>query len=621
MFTWKSIFLYLQLQNTVVAVKRFHARNPSPVVDSRQEISNLSVLKESITSHRYIRTHLAALFHKGEHIILLPWADRYDLHHFLLEGHDQWENQVYNFETVFDCHSQDFVRDTYKQIANVAAALKWLHEDVRPLNKKMYFAHMDLKPDSILIDNDSPQNPSAVGKWVLTDFGISAFREIDEKKDENYVTVRDYVEQNQNLTLNTHARREAGAYQPPEMERLSQAADGSSNTPLQRVVGRRSDIWSFGCIFAEVVAFSSGGSAAVSDFRNARRGKHNDDYFYTYRRLSSSNLSPGASGHTAELRPEMVAWLMSMVDNLATPTMAHGVLQCSVAKVFDILKIDQRPGAEEVRQAMEHLTKHFDNDFLPGPMCAIHGFPPPTRSAPARSSAEHPPPRQTPSPQSPHTQTTPAQSSPTVAAHVPPQIIVLGTEIEDTPPDDPSPEFEAEDLPFNDDPGFAPPRRVESDELYADPDIENTNTDIGRDNAIQRNQPQNQLERPVLSPRPFTTDSGYHSVLRSAESAKETWLRIPGSKILRIALCSSGRFVATIARPSKFSFRSVEYTICCHQISPKDLRVLPCYPKPLPKANSWDNVSIHSDVIAAWGDSTKGIKQVSKAVNCLPCKS
>jgi serine/threonine protein kinase len=251
MITWKNIFLHLQLQNTVVAVKRFHAGNPSSVVNSRQEI------------------------------------------------------------------------------------------------------------DNILIDNDSPQHLSAVGKWVLTDFGISAFKETDEKEGKNYVTVRDYVEQKQNLTLNTHARREAGAYQPPEMERLSQAADGSSNTPLQRVVGRRSDIWSFGCIFAEVVAFSSGRRAAVSDFRDARRGTHNDDYFYTYRQLSSSNLSPGVSGHTPELRPEMVAWLMNMPDDLATPTKAHGVLKCSVAKVFDIMKIDQRPGAEEVRQAMEHLTSHL----------------------------------------------------------------------------------------------------------------------------------------------------------------------------------------------------------------------------------------------------------------------
>jgi serine/threonine protein kinase len=634
MITWKNIFLHLQLQDTVVAVKRFHARNPSSVVNSRQEISNLSVLKESITRHRYIRTHLAALFHKGEHIILLPWADRYDLHHFLLEGHDQWGNQVYNFETVFDCHSRHFVRDTYKQIANIAAALKWLHEDVRPLDKRMYFAHMDLKPDNILIDNDSPQHPSAVGKWVLTDFGISAFKETDEKEGKSYVTVRDYVEQKQNLTLNTHARREAGAYQPPEMERLSQAADGSSNTPLQRVVGRRSDIWSFGCIFAEVVAFSSGRRAAVSDFRDARRGTHNDDYFYTYRQLSSSNLSPGVSGHTPELRPEMVAWLMNMTDNLATPTMAHGVLKCSVAKVFDILKIDQRPGAEEVRQAMEHLTSHFNCGFRPGPNCAVQGLHPPIRSAPARPPAAHPPPRQTPPPQSPHTQTTPAQPSPaqdpTATAQVPPQIIVRAhtadagtvthtgrTEVEDTPPDDPSPESEAVDLPLNDDPGFAPPRRVESDELYADPDIQNTNTGTGRDNAIQPNQPQDQLERPVLSPRPSTTDSGYHSVLRTPGTAKATYgVQTPDTKILRIALCSSGRFVATITKPSKISLKSPKYTICCHQISPTDLGVLPHFSEPLPKANSWDNVSVHSDLIAAWGDNTKGVKQVSNTVNC-----
>ncbi|KAJ4331024.1 hypothetical protein N0V87_009482, partial [Didymella glomerata] len=116
--------------------------------------------------------------------------------------------QVYNFDNIFDRHSQHFMRDTYKQIANIAAALRWLHRDVRPLNKKMYFAHLDLKPDNILVDNDSTDHPSAVGNWVLTDFGISAFKETDEHDGQEYGTVRDYVEQKQNLTLNTHARRE-----------------------------------------------------------------------------------------------------------------------------------------------------------------------------------------------------------------------------------------------------------------------------------------------------------------------------------------------------------------------------------------------------------------------------
>lgn len=620
MNTWNSIFLHLQLQNTVVAVKRFHARIRTSVVNSRQEINNLSVLKESITSHRYIRTHLAALFHKEEHIILLPWADKYDLHHFLLEGHDQWGNQVYSFETVFDCHSQHFVRDTYKQIANIAAALKWLHVDVRPFDKRIYFAHMDLKPDNILIDNESAQYPSSVGKWVLTDFGISAFKETDEKVGKNYVTVRDYVEQKQNLTLNTHARREAGAYQPPEMERLTQAADGSSNIPLQRVVGRRSDIWSFGCIFAEVVAFSSGGRAAVSDFRHARRGTHNDDYFYTYRQSFRPNLSPGISGLTPELRPEMVAWLMNMTENLATLTMAHGVLKCSVAKVLDILKINQRPGAEEVQEAMEHLTSHFKHPFCPGPDCAIQGLPPPIRSAPPRP---------------PHTQTTPAQpfptKDPTAIVQVPPQIIVQAhaadaeavthtgrTEVEDKLPNDPSLESEEGDLSLNEDPGFAPLRPVDSDELYADPDLQNTKTGIGRDNTIQLSQPQDQPERPVLPPRPSTTDSGYHSVLRTPGPVKATYgVQTPDTKILRIALCSSGRFVATITKPSKISFKSTRYTICCHEVSPTDLVLVPYFSEPLPKANAWDNISLHSDLIAAWGDNTRGVKQVSNTVQSL----
>jgi serine/threonine protein kinase len=621
-------------------VKRFHARNPSSVIDSRQEISNLSVLKESITQHRFIRTHLAALFHRGEHIILLPWAARYDLHLFLLEGHDQWGKQVYNFDNIFDRHSQHFMRDTYKQIANIAAALRWLHRDVRPLNKKMYFAHLDLKPDNILVDNDSTDHPSAVGNWVLTDFGISAFKETDEHDGQEYGTVRDYVEQKQNLTLNTHARREVGAYQPPEMERLIQPADGLSNEPPQRIVGRRSDIWSFGCIFAEVVAFASGGRAAVSDFRTARRGTHDNDYFYTCQQSFNSNLSPEASIYTAELRPEMVAWLMYMTNDPATSLIAHGILNCSISKVFDILNIYARPSAKEVQQAMEHLADHFDTGFRNGLGCAVQDGHPRTPPAPAQSPVVHSPPGHALPPQAPHRQLIPTQHAhaqvPTSRTDEPPQIIIrtdtadVGTPVDDTsgteieeaqsPPDGRPSRPEVVGSPPDDNLGVVPLRRVETDELYADPDTQNTNPVTSMGNTTEPNQPQDQQDRSVMSPRPSTTDSGYHSVLRTPESRKAPYgVQTPGSTILRIALCSSGHSVATITKPSKFSFKSPKYTICCHRISPTDLGVTSLFSEPLPKANSWDGVSVHSNLVAAWGDSTKGVKQVSKAVSHLQC--
>ncbi|KAF1355798.1 kinase-like protein [Lizonia empirigonia] len=360
---------------TVVALKRFPSR-PGSLQDSKKELNNLEVLKKSITKHRYIRTHLAAFFYRSEHIILLPWADRYDLHLFLLEGHDQWEKKIYDFDTIFGDPSQDdIVRDSYKQLVNIAAALKWLHEDVRPLNKHLYFAHMDLKPDNILIDNDD-HDRSTVGKWVLTDFGISAFKESTEQEDDKYVSIRDYVER-KNLTMDTSARRYEGAYQPPEMERRDQVSGGPGNQFHRRRAGRRGDIWSFGCIFSEVIAFCVGRSEEVIAFRNARRENYGNDYFYQTLTVTGSSLFPGGLHVTHRLRPEMMEWLKNTSNKLLAPTVTNAVLRSSVDKISEILVIEgpapedpKRPRASQLLRIMDDLKSLFDKPFEKEQDCA-----------------------------------------------------------------------------------------------------------------------------------------------------------------------------------------------------------------------------------------------------------
>ena len=609
-------------------MKTFHPRNLSSASDSREEINNLKILKESITSHKYIRTHLAALFHKGEHIILLPWADRYDLHLFLLEGHDQYGTKVYDFESVFNCRDREaFVRDTYKQIANIAAALKWLHEDVKPHNRNMYFAHMDLKPDNILIDNDT-RDRSTVGKWVLTDFGISAFKERGEEKEEEedqYITVRDYVEERQNLTINTPARREAGAYQPPEIERLEHMAGGPSNVPQQRRVGRRGDIWSFGCIFAEVVAFSMGRRPAVTAFRGARQGVYGNDYFYTFRRSASTSLSPDALIFVPELRPEMERWLRGMPRDPSFSDLASKVLECSVEAVFEILQVDERPGgrprAKRVLSLMEHLTDHFHRGFQPGQDCVRREVAVPVQPLPVVNRPnDH------------------------VDEIVPPRIIVrrptpgnggMARTDDDATGDAPSDEHPAVD------PGEAvegnrlddgsegiqhdeePPQRVASDELYRDPNDEPDSPAEGTQDVQPR--PGIQHEPSVRSPRPSTTSSqgrgqnllGLPPSVRSVRDIVDSYgVQIPRTKIERIALCSTGNFVATITKPSTSAFAfKTQHTLRRYTIAFGGLSVAPHPSLTLPSAKSWDDVFLHQDMIVAWGNGKNG-KQVSTQTDC-----
>lgn len=587
-----------------MAVKRFPPQNRGSAQDAAKEIRNLVVLKESITRHKNIRTHLAAIFHRGEHIILLPWADRYDLHVFLLEGHDQ-KQRIYDFKAVFPCTSQDdLIRDSYRQLANIAAALKWLHEDVKPHRKQMYFAHMDLKPDNILIDNETPRERSAVGRWVLTDFGISAVKENDE--DANYMTIRDYAVR-QNLTMNTTARRGIGAYQPPEIESLEQSFHGLHNVPQSKRAGRRGDIWSFGCIFSEVVTFCAGRAKFVNAFRAARTAGYGNDYFH--KMLPTPFLDPDRSGQTHELRPEMVDWLRRLASDVETPLIANKVIACSVDSVFKLLKTsgDDRPRAVQVLGIMEHLKSHFDPALQSNLRCT------------AGLSAHH-------------LQTSPAVDGAELLTDVaaPPPIILHPAPAEDensAPASDHDPGRPAEihgaaNIPQDDEED----RHDTSILLGGDSRTQNLR---GRDEGPEIDHllhSSGSSEAPTISPRHSSTDSqerdeGILGLSPNLRSLRETVLsrgaHTSAVKVEHIALCSTGSFIATITRPRLFS--TSRYTLRRFKLSLDNLSVTLDPLPALPTARSWDGLYVHLDMIVAWGDKQKNTRQVSWSI--FSCQS
>lgn len=354
-----------------VACKRFRSSNPLDL-ESKRELDNLKVLKESITSHGHIRTHMAILFHKEEHLILLPWADHFDLDYFLREGYPFHGEPLYDFKLRFpQIESAPMINDICTQMYLIADALEWLHRGiVGPNRNRVHFAHMDLKPNNILIDKDEK---STVGKWILTDFGISAFKEDDAPASSDLVSIRDLYE---NLTIRTTPRRQPGAYQPPEIEHMVQGS-----------AGRRGDIWSFGCIFAEVLAFALGQRSAVDEFSKSRRKIHKNDYFYE--KIPNQTLGTQSQRTSYRLRTEVDQWLRTLPERYALPNRA---IDCCAQTIRDILEVDgpKRIGAGVLVKKMEHVAHHVTNLRRPSSLlhCPLerstnrHSVPPPLPDIP-----------------------------------------------------------------------------------------------------------------------------------------------------------------------------------------------------------------------------------------------
>lgn len=98
----------------------------------------------------------------------------------------------------------------------------------------MLGCHLDLKPNNILIFGRT---------WKLADFGLSRLVPVDQGSRTSF---KDCI----------------GDYLAPEC---------MDNDFSQQKIGRKSDIWSLGCIICDVLTFSAWGPKGVAEFRTRRR--------------------------------------------------------------------------------------------------------------------------------------------------------------------------------------------------------------------------------------------------------------------------------------------------------------------------------------------------------------
>ena len=254
--------------------------------------------------------HIASIVHGNDFMILLPLAELRDLEVFLRCGFEANDNdtrketQVYDFDKEFPGLTPSILQDAlFKELFQIASALVWLHEEIRVQGSlNQYCAHMDLKPDNILIRRD---HRSSVGKWMISDFGISIFDKRTDQMDLRVQSIRDVGRRLTSRAREDLVHRGQGPYQPPEVD-------------APNVDGRKCDVWSFGCIVSDILKFSleksaTEGKRALERFRR-ERWYGGDDYFYKTKTGLNSGQGVRNKSNT-ELKETISYWLNSLSSN------------------------------------------------------------------------------------------------------------------------------------------------------------------------------------------------------------------------------------------------------------------------------------------------------------------
>jgi len=168
--------------------------------------------------------------------------------------------------------------------------------------------HRDLAPRNILIHGDT---------FLLADFGLSTFRNTEE---DSLTTYKDVV----------------GSYNAPECLALQ---DGRFKP---QKVGRASDIWSFGCILAEVLSYTMLGPDGVAEFRRKRQVQVTPDT--TWCRFHRGPENPN---------PEVALWLDYLIQTNEAPYQVR-----MVGLIRNMLSMDpnKRPRSAQVLTLLRGIS-------------------------------------------------------------------------------------------------------------------------------------------------------------------------------------------------------------------------------------------------------------------------
>lgn len=328
-------------QAQMVAFKVFSNKN-----DFQLEKRNLDYLKESLSAHKHVIVHLAAIVRGSEFYIFLPYTDLGSLEVFLCGGIDETPGTdlhkiSYDFDAKFPPEN---IRPVHllRQMMNLCGALSFLHHNLHDGQSQTYCAHLDLRPQNVLVFGAETE---PVGSWKISDFGISSFKKVINTKEQVFLSIRDLAEQQTSTATN---RNLEGAHRSPE--------NHSTNT--EPFSGRKSDMWSFACILCEVLAFSLGGKSFLKDFRKQRtqgNAGENDAFF-------SVGEKRAADSPTTEsiINGSVVHWLQRLSDQFVKERF---LVENVVELILSTLRIvpGERLRANQVYEKLELMLRNHSN--------------------------------------------------------------------------------------------------------------------------------------------------------------------------------------------------------------------------------------------------------------------
>jgi serine/threonine protein kinase len=273
-------------------VRKSFKPNNSGYHERENELRNLATLK--LLKDPCIVQLLGSYTYREEHSFLFPLATSGDLAQLL----DQ-EPRPAEFDS-----DEKFLL----ALLGLATAIQKIHDfSYGTLNLKLIGCHHDLKPKNVLVHKD---------RFLLADFGLSKFKPLEDGSKTMFKLGGDY-------------------YLAPECEEY----EGNFE---RHTISRPADIWSFGCIIAEIVTYMNGGSEDVRLFKECRRIKIG--------RLTTCTFHAGYN----KPHDQVFSWL----SHLEAATTRSGQLLVRLIRKMLSMNPEDRPKAMQVSFQIAYIASY-----------------------------------------------------------------------------------------------------------------------------------------------------------------------------------------------------------------------------------------------------------------------
>ncbi|KAF2738922.1 kinase-like protein [Polyplosphaeria fusca] len=339
------------IQDRAVAVKIVPASSVAPM-----EFENLKSLRRCLVRHKNIMVNIATIIreHAEGHVyhILYDLAD-FDLEEFLTTDWRKNRCKRQGMAPPGRNNSHEvWPGELLKQSRNLADALDFLHNRLWD-EDKVSLVHNDLRPQNILVyylDSPNQADKYPVGMWKIADFGLAKIK--DQRGESPDLGSRGFSSSHlsphharsnsaeQSLTHRrlslTSAKRPAGRYTPPEVKDF-----------LDQLNARMGDVWGFGCVLAEVVAYAAVGYQEVDAMRKACESAKEDRFF---------------DAESKQLKETFIAWLKDLPGKQHQKERRVQWLRPCTDLITDILKpkAEERLSPRQIRDRLHDvLEKHL----------------------------------------------------------------------------------------------------------------------------------------------------------------------------------------------------------------------------------------------------------------------